>query len=99
MLRTKSTVGTGLSSAASARDLDSGFLWRHPQSLDELWNLTTTVILVTILWDMGMMQSEPCCFWALFLLMATIYSAWKQPAAFPTGQMYSQGKDVGRTYP
>lgn len=75
MLRTKSTVGTGLSSAESARDLDSGFLWRHPQSLDELWNLTTAVILVTILWDVGMMQSEPCCFWALFLLMTTIYSA------------------------
>lgn len=99
MLRSKSTVGIDLFSAESVWNLDGGFLWRHPQSLDELWNLTTTVILVTILWDMGMMQSEPCCFWALFLLVATIYSAWKQPAAFPRGQIHSQAKEVGQTYP
>lgn len=46
MLRSKSTVGIDLFSAESVWNLDGGFLWRHPQSLDELWNLTTTVILV-----------------------------------------------------
>lgn len=59
MQRTKATLGINLLSAETVRNLDNGFLWRHPQSLDELWNLTMTVILVTTLWDMGMMQSEP----------------------------------------
>lgn len=45
------------------------------------------------------MQSEPCFFWSLFLLMATIYPAWKWPAAFGREQIHSGAKEVDQTYP